>query len=706
MDDNSDWWPYLDSEAIQARKSFLEFDDADAERLATCHDLFSDITDRIINEFYAHLLAHEETAAFIENEDVLLHLKLMQTRYFNALTQGTYDENYARGRLAIGRVHERAGLKPHLYIGAYRKYLQLLYPEIEKLCADSGSTESAAAFLDSLVKVIFFDMELAIDAYIQSSEQRIHKQVEQLAMINKTAVALNAPLSLEEKLAMIMKRGLYIAGGDASCIAFYDCEQELFTHWTTEGLSDEFNDRMKFPPGCLAFEVISRNSYILSVDKPDSRYKLSQLAHDEGIKSFICMPLIHQKTPLGVLYVYNRNSDSFSKEQISLLSTFSYLAAATIANAQLLHETEKLAVTDELTGLYNRRKCNELFEAELKRSTRYKHDLSLLMLDIDHFKKINDKFGHPVGDQAIKLVADTISGKLRNVDISARYGGEEFIIFLPETGIEGAKLVAERLRTEIENLPLMHDSGEPITLTASIGVANYPDCGETAEQLIECSDQALYTAKRYGRNRICTYQDMLRISLEENPEQIATLLNETLNNINSIVSAIETKTLYMRNHSDKVSEYANLFIEKSGLKADEKENLLLSCMLQNVGMITVPDEILNKTEPLSDEEWNIVKSHAENGSRLLSNVRHLEDVISVILHHHERYDGSGYPDGLKGDEIPYLSRVLSVIDTYSALVNPRPYRKSLTTEEAITELRKASGIQLDPEITEIFISMI
>jgi diguanylate cyclase (GGDEF)-like protein len=503
----------LDDEYVTERLNFLRLDNKDIETLKSAHPLLSQIAGPIIDELYAHLLSYDDTARFIENEKLLQHLKEVQTQYFEELSCGKYDAEYVKKRLRIGLVHHNIGLEPHLYISTYAIYIQLLSHRLREL--DNGDSNIVLQdLLGSLSKVISFDMGLAIEAYIQAGQHHIHQQMDQLYTINKAALALNSAASLDSKLEIILQHGTHIAGGDASSVAFFDLNRKQFTHWTTYELSNAFVSRMSFKPGGLADRVILRNTYILSNDRPESEHRLSRLARREGIKSFICLPLIYQKKPLGVIYVYNKESDTFTNEQITLLTTLSNLAAGAIANVQLLEATEKMATVDALTGLLNRRKYDELIEQELKRAIRYQRELSLLLLDIDHFKKINDTYGHQVGDQALQHISNIISEDLRNVDTAARYGGEEFAVILPETGIEGASLVAKRIRVSISSNPLSIDRELSIPMTVSIGIASYPDCADTAKRLSQYADQALYESKSAGRNRVTAYQNIAEKSVD------------------------------------------------------------------------------------------------------------------------------------------------------------------------------------------------
>jgi diguanylate cyclase (GGDEF)-like protein len=223
----------------------------------------------------------------------------------------------------------------------------------------------------------------------------------------------------------------------------------------------------------------------------------------EDIHSLICVPLLLQNRPLGVLYLYDHQPRDFAERQLDLLAIFSSFAVMSIDNASLHTKTKRMAITDGLTGLHNSRYFKQVFPYELSRARRYAKPLSLIMMDIDHFKNLNDTYGHPKGDQVLAGVGKVLSNSLRAADFSFRYGGEEFAVLLPETRLEGAFLVAESLRDKMSKSlsPLLGTEAEQ-QITISFGVACFPNDGSSTDQLLKHADQCLYKAKKQGRNRV------------------------------------------------------------------------------------------------------------------------------------------------------------------------------------------------------------
>ncbi|MBT9612330.1 MAG: diguanylate cyclase [Burkholderiales bacterium] len=691
------------AEAAQ-RKAFLEFGEKDVVRLKDLHALLAGQASFFVEAFYAHLLAFEETQRLIQDGAKLEGLKKAQAAYFDQLTAGEYGDAYIQNRIRVGIAHRRVGLDPKWYLGAYNKYLALLLPKVGSLLGeDAGKTLETTL---ALLRIIFLDMGIAIDTYIDADRQAIRNKTEQLEALNQVAIAISSSLGLQEVLDRIMRSGIALSVSKAACIAFYSEESQRFEEWHTQGLSAHFIKNMSFSPGGLADETFTSESHVVSNDRPETRHKLSKLARDEGILGFICLPLISHTRRLGVLYLYRHDRDTFLPEEVNLLTTFAHLAAGALENARLHAQTLSLATTDTLTSLLNRRALDERLHGEMQRSRRYGKSFSILMLDIDHFKKVNDSYGHPAGDAVLKQLAAILKKQARDVDSVARYGGEEFVIVAPELDGSSAQLVGERIRKAVAGTAFILPDGREIGVTVSIGIACFPRCADSAEAMIERADQALYLAKREGRNRVYLYRELLHAELEKSPGRIAELLNQDIENAKAIATAVNVKTAYLRDHADRVEAFAMKLGRRLHLAKAELKLLRHASILHDLGYLSVPVSIVNKREPFTPQEWDIIKQHPVAASEMLKEVPALQDAMPLIRHHHEWVDGNGYPDGLKGEAIPYLARILSVVDAYSAMTSDRPQRRAMKPYEARALIAAGAGKQFDAHIVAEFIRML
>lgn len=326
-----------------------------------------------------------------------------------------------------------------------------------------------------------------------------------IAALNDIAVRITSMHSLRDLLDEIMQRGMLLTGAQAAVIAFYNEVERRFDEWITQGLSNPFVKNIRSLSRGVAELTFGSSQPIQSNDRPATVHKLERQFHEEGIRSLVCLPLTSHANRLGVIYFFRKDRDHFLPDEIEILVIFAHLAAGAIENARLQEKTLNLAVTDKLTGLRNRRYFDQRLAEEIHHAERLGTPLSLLMLDIDDFKLVNDTHGHVTGDRVLEALGSILAGQLWQVDIAARYGGEEFTIILPQTDVAAAEKVAERIRVKVTELQVPLPEHGRLGVTVSIGVASFPQCGNTAEGLVEYADQSLYEAKHAGKNcvRVC-----------------------------------------------------------------------------------------------------------------------------------------------------------------------------------------------------------
>jgi diguanylate cyclase (GGDEF)-like protein/putative nucleotidyltransferase with HDIG domain len=356
------------------------------------------------------------------------------------------------------------------------------------------------------------------------------------------------------------------------------------------------------------------------------------------------------------------------------------------------------ASTDPLTRLLNRRGFRNVFDLELERSRRSGRPCALLMGDLDHFKRVNDLFGHPAGDDRLRKFARLLETGKRRIDAAARMGGEEFALLLPETDEHGAYVIAERLRHAVRDAFAV----DPMALTVSFGVAAYPNHGATGDQLLQAADQALYVAKELGRDRTAIYRAEVTAQLLSAQDQNRMRAEGYLSAMLVLAEAVDMRDSGSTAHSETVGRYAEMIAAELGLDEARVERVKLAGILHDIGKVGVPDEVIQKAGPLDDREWAEMHKHCELGSRLLSGAG-LEDIASWVLAHHERPDGTGYPAGLTRSEIPPEARILAVADAYEAMVADRVYRPGIGADQARAELENGVGTQFDPLVVEAFL---
>jgi diguanylate cyclase (GGDEF)-like protein/putative nucleotidyltransferase with HDIG domain len=353
----------------------------------------------------------------------------------------------------------------------------------------------------------------------------------------------------------------------------------------------------------------------------------------------------------------------------------------------------RLALTDPLTGLGNHRHFHERLQRELQTAEEQETPLTLCFIDIDNFKTINDRFGHPSGDRVLSQVA----GRLRQGGEAFRLGGDEFALLLVGQDENAALAAANSIVTRIGALDLDHIGN----VTVSAGVATFPVQGHGRNELIRLADSALYWAKEHGKNRVRLYRpDVVELAelkrLAAGPDRAARYRAAA-----SLAQAVDARDTYTGSHSERVSELAARLATRLGLDAEQVELTRLAGSLHDLGKLAIPEEILRKAGELTDSERLVLQRHPQIGFRMLDSLG-VDPVAEIVLHHHERWDGAGYPGGLRGEDSPLGARIIFVVDAYDAMTSDRVYRARLSHEEALVELRRCSGTQFDPLIVEAF----
>jgi len=376
-----------------------------------------------------------------------------------------------------------------------------------------------------------------------------------------------------------------------------------------------------------------------------------------------------------------------------------------------------LANTDELTGLTNRRHFFDILEREILCAKIKDDPVSVMIFDLDHFKSVNDTYGHLGGDMILKQAAEILQQNIYPLDIAARYGGDEFVILMPGTPSEKAVQVSERLRGIIDDHQWRMPNQE-ISITTSIGVANSDYRNSlSSHELIEDADSALYAAKRSGRNCVVCYGQINPAQTVLNPQErdfqelqnkVSSLARQLHSHargtVSALVRAADTviKDPYMVHHAENVRDYATAIAQQMKLSRQLTKRIGTAAILMDIGKISIPSHILKKPTSLTEEEQQIVRQHPVTSVQILAPIGLFEQESRIIKHHHENFDGSGYPDGLKAKEIPIGSRILAVADAFDAITSDHAYAPARSCAYAMSEIVNYSGRQFDPEVVEVF----
>ncbi len=561
--------------------------------------------------------------------------------------------------------------------------------------------------------------------------QREQHRSRHLALLNELGRKATAVLNPQELLLNICQQIRNAFGYELVRIETLDREREELVVRAEEGYGAEvLGRRFKLGEGLSGIAAECGEHVLANAVDQDERH----IALDADVRSALSLPLKFGGETLGVLSVESRREHGFSHQDVLTLGTLADHLAVALHNARAYQVVQEQAITDGLTRLKTHRYFMEALEAEWRRATRSGRPFSLIMMDLDGFKRVNDRSGHLEGDKVLTAVARILEARSRQFNAVARYGGDEFAMLMPEGSTEQAQNLAERLRASLAADPFLSSYG----VTASFGIATFPVHGATPEEILRIADSGMYLAKHEKGNCVrlasgsaqSASADLEHQLLEAylgvavkrmfstGPEAFNQYLQRfeqatqksdgqspsLMDTVAALAFAIDAKDHYTQGHSQAVSRLSARIAREVGLADEDVEEIRLAGILHDIGKIGVPESVLNKPSRLTDEEYQVMKTHAILGWKILEplKVKAIERIRGMVRHHHECFDGQGYPDGLRGEDIPIGARILTVADSFDTMVSARAYKKGRSVEEAMTELQRCSGSQFDSALVNAF----
>lgn len=421
----------------------------------------------------------------------------------------------------------------------------------------------------------------------------------------------------------------------------------------------------------------------------------ARLLVEAGYKLGIGVPVALADRPWGALAVAS-SQDEVPMDAVARLGRLADLVALSLKNAEERQRLAERAASDALTGLANHRTFQERLREEAERAQRHGRGLALVLMDLDHFKEVNDTFGHQVGDEVLVECARRLSAEVRGGEVVARIGGEEFAWLLPEVDGLDAWQAAERARRAITDVPFAHVGN----LTLSAGVCDFAEAGGDASDLFRFADGALYWAKAQGRNATYRYtpEVVAELSAQDRAERLAR--SQALTALQALARAVDARDASTRRHSERVGNLAALLAIEVGWTKDRVDALRQAGLMHDVGKLAIPDAVLLKPGRLTPEEYEIVKTHAVRGAEIVADVLN-DEQVDWVRHHHERWDGRGYPDGLGGEQISEGARMLALADAWDVMTSVRSYSAALTAETALEECRRQANLQFAAPLVDV-----
>jgi diguanylate cyclase (GGDEF)-like protein len=531
-------------------------------------------------------------------------------------------------------------------------------------------------------------------ARLESEHRRI-AQAERDAALARAAHALNVSLELQAVLDTLAREADLAVGGAVAGVYLLDPDGAALAT-AGHNVPDEWFGYQLEPGEGIAGQVLAQGRPITTADYQSTSTRLTQVL--PGVRSGVGVPMRWSGELRGALSIGFLDRRDVSSDDLHVLEAIADLAVVACHNAEAYDDVRTAASTDALTGLLNHGAMQVRVREEIARAAREERPLSCVLIDLDDFKRVNDELGHPAGDALLRRVADALRAEVRPYDQVARYGGDEFVLVLPGADERTARTVAERVRARVqEGAPHAHDG--PLG-TCSIGVSGWGP-GMSADELLDAADRALLLAKRTGKGRVA-------VANPDAEEELARLQRADASPaaVQALAAAIDARDDYPHGHSEQVVRLATNVSMLLGHPRDVVERIGHAALLHDVGKLAIPHEILRKAGSLDDAEWHTMSQHPVIGEGILRRLPQLAPIAPIVRHEHEHWDGSGYPDGLAGAQIPIGSRIILACDAYVAMTERRPYRRALGRADAIAELRARSGTQFDPNVVDALLDVL
>ncbi len=543
-------------------------------------------------------------------------------------------------------------------------------------------------------------------------EQNVNERTRHLATLHGITSTLNTSLDRRTILRVTLERIIAATGADAGGIWLRETRRDVYEgdaphdewilmHW--QGNADPSM------PSLLRDLSIAEASEGEGIDNDNFHLSpATREAMQTGLapprQRLILVPVRWQGQLLGVMGLM-REKGAFTYEDRALVESVALEAGAALQNARMYSEAAHRADRDSVTDLLNHRAVQEQMTTTLARCKRSGGTFSIVMMDLNNFKFFNDTYGHPVGDDVLRTVARGLRESCRGSDILGRYGGDEFIVVLPDTDATGTLDVCARIKAALDAKHFEPVPGTRLPIGTAFGWAAFPNDGDTIMELLSAADANLYNHKRGG----ASYLSQSQKAMQEDRDELKKLKNRahggSFGVLDALVTAIDNKDHYTRHHSEEVTYLSMLVARELGYEGEQLEAVRISGLLHDVGKIAVPDQILRHPGKLGRDEWDIMQQHPVFGALIVKDVPHLERVIDGIKYHHEKWDGSGYPEKRVGEDIPEMGRLLAMGDCYSALTTDRPYRKGWKPEAALEEIERCAGTHFDPHLCAIFLDV-